>query len=150
MCQQVVKISKAQANQRAGRSGRECPGKCYRLFTEDAFEELDTLSVPEIQRVNMSQVILQLKELGVQSPLDFYYLSPPSELSIKNALEMLFLLGALDKVLLSIFTEVLSASLNDADSYLQSQRLTQHGKNMAKLPLDPKYAHLLLKSPEFR
>jgi HrpA-like RNA helicase len=95
---QVVNVSKAQANQRAGRSGRECSGKCFRLFTEAAFEGLDMLSVPEIQRVNMSQVILQMKELGVKSPLDFYYLSPPSEMAVRKALEMLLHLEALDKV----------------------------------------------------
>ena len=54
--------------------------------------------VPEIQRVNVAQVVLQLKVLGVASPMDFPYISPPSTTVLKLALEMLFLLGALNKV----------------------------------------------------
>jgi HrpA-like RNA helicase len=91
-------VSKAQANQRAGRAGRECEGKCFRLFTEPSFEELEVAATPEIQRVNVAQVVLQLKVLGVASPLDFPYISPPTSVIMKKALEMLFMLGSLNKV----------------------------------------------------
>ena len=94
----VTPVSKAQANQRAGRAGRESEGKCYRLFTESAFESLETVTTPEIQRVNVAQVVLQLKQMGVVSPLDFPYVSPPSPVVLRKALELLFLLGALGKV----------------------------------------------------
>jgi HrpA-like RNA helicase len=57
------------------------------------------LSVPEIQRVNVAQVVLQLKVLGVKSPTDFPYISPPSTAVLRKALEMLFLLGALNQVI---------------------------------------------------
>ena len=56
-------------------------------------------AVPEIQRVSVAQVVLQLKVLGVQSPMDFPYISPPSIAALKKALEMLYLLGALNPVL---------------------------------------------------
>lgn len=60
---QVTAVSQAQALQRAGRAGREGPGVCYRLYTEAVFETLPPTSKPEIQRMNLAQVILQLKEL---------------------------------------------------------------------------------------
>ena len=56
------------------------------------------ITVPEIQRVNVAQVVLQLKVLGVRSPMDFPYISPPSIAVLKKALEMLYLLGALNQV----------------------------------------------------
>ena len=121
-------ISKAQANQRAGRSGRESPGKCFRLYTEDMFESLEEVPIPEIQRVNIAQVILQLKAVGVESPLDFPYLSPPSRSSLRGALETLLMLRALDR----------------------DMSLTTHGRSMVRLPLEPHYAHLLLKSVEHK
>ena len=94
----VTPVSKAQANQRAGRAGRESEGKCYRLFTEGVFEALELVATPEIQRVNVAQVVLQLKQMGVASPMDFPYVSPPSPVVLRKALELLFLLGALGKV----------------------------------------------------
>jgi HrpA-like RNA helicase len=122
----VCPVSKAQANQRAGRSGRESAGKCFRLYTEPVFEELEEMTQPEIQRVNLTQVVLQLKSLGVTNPVQFPYLSPPSISALKKALETLLLLGALNK----------------------DQTLTDHGKRMSQLPLEPVYAHLLLRSQE--
>lgn len=124
---QVVPVSQSQANQRTGRAGREREGQCFRLFTEETFEALPISSVPEIQRVNIAQVILQLKVLGIANPLDFPYPSPPSQVSVRKALELLVGLGALDK----------------------SMNLTSHGRNMSCLPLDPQYAHLLLKSQDY-
>ena len=95
----VMPISKSQANQRAGRAGRECPGICYRIYTEDTYEhQLVEMTVPEIQRMNISQVILQLKVIGVERIGAFPFLSRPSDLVIRNALETLLHLGALDRV----------------------------------------------------
>lgn len=95
----IVPVSQAQANQRAGRSGRECPGKCFRLYTEETYEdELQENSVPEIERVNISQVILQLKAIGVVNCIKFPYVTPPSATSLRAAFELLLDIGALDKV----------------------------------------------------
>lgn len=73
----VVPISKAQARQRAGRAGREGPGVCFRLYTESKFDELESATVPEIKRCNLSTVVLQLKALGIDDVLRFDYIEPP-------------------------------------------------------------------------
>ena len=122
----TLPVSKFQANQRKGRAGRESPGKCFRLYTEQSYNELSIAPLPEIQRTNIAQVLLQLKVLGIIKPTSFPFISPPTEASILKAFQLLFALGAFD---------------ND-------QSLSIHGKAMASLPLDPMYANLLLKSQE--
>jgi HrpA-like RNA helicase len=122
----TVCISKAQANQRAGRAGRTGPGKCYRIYEEKAFLKFDDVTLPEIQRVNMTQVVLQLKDLGIANIMEFPLPSPPTKASVRQAFQVLLMLQALDK----------------------QQGLTPHGKNMAQLPLFPQLSHLLLKSVE--
>lgn len=90
-------VSKAAASQRAGRAGRTKPGKCFRLYTEKAFQALPDANIPEIQRSNLAPFILQLKALGIDNVVRFDYLTPPpAELMIK-ASELLFSLGALDE-----------------------------------------------------
>lgn len=123
----VNNISQAQAAQRTGRAGRVSAGFCFRLYTEDAFNELDENNVPEILRVNLAQVVLQLKGMGVHDPRTFDFLTPPSSASLLKAFELLFALGAVDK----------------------EMNLTQYGKKLAKLPLDPTFGHLLLKSSTY-
>jgi HrpA-like RNA helicase len=123
----VQDISQAQASQRAGRAGRVSAGICLRLYTEDAFESLSKVTTPEISRVNLAQVILMLKGMGVHDPNSFDYLTRPSVESLKQATKLLYALGALNEQL----------------------ELTGHGKRMAKLPVDPVYAHLLLQGPKY-
>eukprot|EP01035_Chromulina_nebulosa_P016851 gene16851-22336_t len=123
----VLPISQSQANQRAGRAGRESPGKCFRLYTENSYDSLELTNTPEIQRVNLSQVILQLKLYGLKSIQDFPFISRPEIICIKKALEELLLLDAID----------------------QNQELTNHGRRMACLPLTPIFANLLLKSEKY-
>ncbi|KAF9628920.1 ATP dependent RNA helicase [Lasiodiplodia theobromae] len=89
-------VSKASATQRAGRAGRTKPGKCYRLYTEQAFASLPEATVPEIQRSNLAPIILQLKALGIDNIARFDYLTPPPAELIIRALELLYSLGALD------------------------------------------------------
>ena len=93
----VQPISKAQARQRAGRAGREREGFCYRLFTEETFEQLAEHTIPEIKRCNLSGVVLQLLAVGVSDILSFEFMDPPSEEALLSALEQLFLLGAVEK-----------------------------------------------------
>ena len=95
-CLQVVPISQAQAWQRTGRAGREGPGKCYRLFTEDAFLALREVTEPEIKRANLSSVVLQLKTMGIENPLEFDFMDPPPKAALLRALELLYALQALD------------------------------------------------------
>lgn len=91
-------MSKFQADQRKGRAGRESAGKCFRLFTEAAFDKLPAAPIPEVQRANLAQVILQLKVLGVASIDSFSFLSPPADMALENAYKSLLLLGAISKV----------------------------------------------------
>eukprot|EP01119_Soliformovum_irregulare_P014156 TRINITY_DN3852_c0_g1_i4.p1 TRINITY_DN3852_c0_g1~~TRINITY_DN3852_c0_g1_i4.p1 ORF type:complete len:344 (-),score=89.55 TRINITY_DN3852_c0_g1_i4:343-1374(-) len=122
----VVPVSQAAARQRTGRAGREAPGKCYRLFTEDSFYELKESSLPEIRRANLASTVLQMKAIGLD-PVRFDYIDPPQKDAVRRALENLVYLGAI-------------ASNNT---------LTEEGKRMSELPLDPSFAKVLLASKEY-
>lgn len=125
----VVPISKQQANQRKGRAGRTGPGLCYRLYTEQQFEqELQETTVPDIQRVNLCNVVLQLKAVGVADLLSFDFLDPPPKETLFNALEKLFFLGALD---------------NDGT-------LTNLGRRMSELPIEPSESKTLLTAVDLK
>lgn len=121
-----VPISKAQAWQRAGRAGREAPGKCFRLFTESAFERFRPSPVPEVQRVSLASVVLQLKVLGVGDVFAFDFLQPPSRDALKQAHVQLLRLGALES---------------------RGMTVTSLGRRMAALPLPPTLARLILFAP---
>ncbi|KAL7834957.1 hypothetical protein SRHO_G00292040 [Serrasalmus rhombeus] len=126
----VQRVSKAQAWQRAGRAGREDSGSCYRLYTEEEFDNLVNMTVPEIQRCNLAGVILQLLALGVPDVLNFDFMSKPSPESMRMAVEQLDLLGAVER----------------KDDQVS---LTPLGKKMACFPLEPRFAKTILISPEF-
>jgi ATP-dependent RNA helicase DDX35 len=125
----VVPISRASATQRAGRAGRTRPGKCFRLYTESAFNNLlPETTFPEIQRSNLAPVILQLMNLGIQNVVRFDYLSPPPSDLVIRAMDTLYSLGAIDS----------------------NARLTKPlGSRMAELPLEPMLAKALLSAPSF-
>ncbi|ETL28161.1 ATP-dependent helicase HrpA [Phytophthora nicotianae] len=121
----VVPCSQASARQRAGRAGRTGPGKCYRLYTENAYKnEMLPTTVPEIQRANLGSVVLQLKAMGINDLMGFDFMDPPPQDALVMALENLYALGALD------------------DEGL----LTRLGKKMAEFPVEPKNAKVLLTS----
>lgn len=120
-------ISKASATQRAGRAGRTKPGKCYRLYTQPAYERLPEATVPEIQRSNLAPIILQLKALGIDNVLRFGFLTPPPAELIIRALELLYSLGALD-------------------DYAKLTRPL--GVRMAELSVEPMMAKVLLSAPK--
>ena len=123
----VTPISQDSANQRAGRAGRTGPGVCFRLYTESAFNnEMLPNSVPEIQRANLDNVVLELKAMGINDLLHFDFMDPPSAQSLVNAMERLYTLDCLD------------------DDGL----LTQLGRKMAEFPLNPQLSKALLKSEE--
>ncbi|KAJ8606233.1 hypothetical protein MRB53_041105 [Persea americana] len=87
---QVTPISQAQAKQRAGRAGRTGPGKCFRLYTETAFQsEMLPTTIPEIQRQNLSNTILMLKAMGINDLLGFDFMDPPPTNTMLTALEEL-------------------------------------------------------------
>ncbi|KAI2628391.1 P-loop containing nucleoside triphosphate hydrolase protein [Xylaria nigripes] len=121
----VVPISQAQANQRAGRAGRTGPGKCFRLYTEAAYNsELLPTTPPDIQRQNLAHVILMLKAMGINDLLHFDFMDPPPTNTMLEALETLYALSALD------------------DEGL----LTRLGRKMADFPMEPALAKVLIYS----
>jgi pre-mRNA-splicing factor ATP-dependent RNA helicase DHX15/PRP43 len=76
----VTAISKASAQQRAGRAGRTRPGKCFRLYTERAYmQEMQENTYPEILRSNLGSVVLQLKKLGIDDLVHFDFMDPPGQ-----------------------------------------------------------------------
>ena len=125
----VTPISKANANQRAGRAGRVRPGKCFRLYTSSSFQnELEDNNVPEIQRNNLISMILLMKSLGINNLLDFDFMdSPPHEILIK-ALEQLYALGALNS----------------------EGVLTQTGLKMIQYPIDPSLTKCIIASIKYK
>jgi pre-mRNA-splicing factor ATP-dependent RNA helicase DHX15/PRP43 len=124
----VSPISKASAQQRAGRAGRTRPGKCFRLYTEKAFKkELIEQTYPEILRSNLSNTVLELKKLGVEDLVHFDLMDPPAPETMMRALEELNYLACLD---------------DDGE-------LTTLGSLASEFPLDPALAVMLITSPEF-
>lgn len=124
----VTPISKASANQRAGRAGRTRPGKCFRLYTEKDFvKELEDATHPEILRSNLANTVLELLKLGIKDLVHFDYMDAPAPETIMRALELLHYLSALD----------------------DEGNLTRLGEIMADIPLDPQLAKMLIVSPEF-
>eukprot|EP00891_Asterochloris_glomerata_P005414 jgi/Astpho2/5414/Aster-07365 len=120
---QVIPVSQAQARQRAGRAGREQPGKAFRLYTEAAFRQLAPTTLPEIQRSNLAAVVLQLKALGVNDVANFPFMDKPSPAVLVRALEHLLRLGALDS---------------------NGKLTAKVGKPLAALPLEPRFGRALL------
>ncbi|XP_063402504.1 uncharacterized protein LOC134686725 [Mytilus trossulus] len=109
----VTLVTQSSANQRSGRAGRTAPGKCFRLYSESEYKEMNVCSTPEILRVNLGQAILKLMELGVD-PISFDFVESPPRDQLTNAMETLVSIGAV------------------ADGIL-----TDVGKWIAKLPFDP-------------
>mmetsp|Transcript_12583 Transcript_12583/g.25735 ORF Transcript_12583/g.25735 Transcript_12583/m.25735 type:complete len:692 (+) Transcript_12583:114-2189(+) len=93
----ITNISKASANQRAGRAGRTSPGKCYRLYPHSSFASFSNQTPPEISRTPLSSFILTMKALGIDNIMKFDLLTPPSVEAMCFALEELFAVGAIDK-----------------------------------------------------
>lgn len=121
----VSPISKASAQQRAGRAGRTRPGKCFRLYTEKAYKnEMQDNTYPEILRSNLGSVVLQLKKLGIDDLVHFDFMDPPAPETLMRALELLNYLAALD----------------------DDGNLTDLGAVMAEFPLDPQLAKMLIAS----
>ncbi|XP_066295564.1 pre-mRNA-splicing factor ATP-dependent RNA helicase DHX16-like [Branchiostoma lanceolatum] len=125
----VTPVSKASANQRAGRAGRVAPGKCFRLYTAWAYKnELEDTTVPEIQRTNLGNVVLLLKSLGINDLIHFDFMDPPPHETLVLALEQLYALGALN----------------------HRGELTKLGRKMAEFPVDPMLSKMIIASEQYK
>lgn len=118
----VEKISRASADQRAGRAGRTAPGLCVRLWTERDHAERRPQELPEIRRLELSEVILSLKASTGAAARDFRWLEPPEPRSLDRALELLSDLGATEG---------------------PDGPLTAIGQRMLALPMHPRYARMI-------
>ena len=123
------RISSASSLQRAGRAGRLGPGKCYRLWSAEQQRQLARQSAAEILQADLAPLALQILQWGINDPTELTWLDPPPQGHWLQALDLLELLGALDR---KNGTRVLSP----------------HGQAMTALPLHPRLAHLLLRGAE--
>lgn len=122
----IRKISRAAADQRAGRAGRTAPGRCFRLWSEPDHARRADFEAPEVHRVDLGEAVLLLKAAGVAEPREFRWLDPPAEEALARAERLLHDLGALD-----------AAGV-----------LTGEGCKMAALPLEPRFSRLMLAGNE--
>jgi HrpA-like RNA helicase len=120
----VVPISKAAATQRAGRAGRTAPGKAFRLYSRESFEQMEAETVPEIQRSSLLGTVLSLKKMGIKDIIRFEFIDPPDPILVTNALKQLFLLEAID----------------------ENGKLTPLGNEMCVFPLNPFLSRVLVAS----
>ncbi len=118
----VEKISQASANQRAGRCGRVMAGVCVRLYAEEDFRSRPAFTDPEILRTHLAAVILQMSALNLGRPEEFPFVDPPDSRQIGDGFRLLFELQAVD----------------------EQRRISEQGRQLAKLPVDPRLGRMLL------
>jgi ATP-dependent helicase HrpA len=124
---EVRPVSQASAIQRAGRAGRVQAGICYRLYSQRDFEERDKYTKPEIQRSDLSSVVLHMLLIGIKDLTGFDFIDAPEPKAFRNAISNLIELGALD----------------------ENQNLTELGVKMAHLPLEPRISAMLLAAEKY-
>ena len=124
----IEKIARSAANQRAGRCGRVMSGICIRLYDEEEFAQRAEFTDPEIFRVSLATVILRMSALGLGDVAEFPFIEPPGSRAIADGYQLLHELNAID----------------------EQRQLTKLGQELAKLPLDPKVARLLLAGKQYQ
>ena len=119
----IEAISQASAAQRAGRCGRVAPGVCYRLYEEDDFNARPAYTDPEIQRTNLASVVLTMRAFRLGDIDAFPFIDPPDPRAVRDAVRLLHELEA-----------------------LKDDALTETGRTMARLPVDPRLARMLVEA----
>jgi ATP-dependent helicase HrpA len=123
----IEPISKASADQRKGRCGRVGPGLCIRLYSEEDFSARADFTEPEILRTNLASVILQMKSLRLGEPEHFPFVEPPDSRMIADGVDTLVELGAIEP-----------------ETSKRPGELTPLGRDLAKLPIDPRVGRMIL------
>ena len=126
----IEPISQASANQRSGRCGRVANGIAIRLYSEEDFEARPEFTDPEIHRTNLASVILQMALLRLGDIRNFPFVQAPDEKSIRNGIQLLLELGA-----------IIEQNTHDA-----SPKLTDIGRQIARIPVDPRLARMLIEA----
>ena len=155
----VERISQASAAQRAGRGGRTAPGKCIRLWTEKEHAARAAQELPEILRHDLAEVILTLKASGIEDIENFAWLEKPDPESLKQTLTLLTDLGALSHSGTTARSERLALPNDSArrggatppaePTHNPGGQLTEIGKKMARFPMHPRYARMLIASEKY-
>ena len=143
----VEPVSQASARQRAGRCGRVAPGICIRLYGEDDFEARDAFTDPEILRTNLAAVILQMASLRLGDIAEFPFVQAPDPRAIRDGLGTLLELGAISETPAGSQTQ--PAATVETDTRRRRSRgpqLTEVGRTMARLPVDPRLARMLVEA----
>lgn len=136
---QVSWISKASAQQRSGRAGRTGPGHCYRLYSSALYEDhFAKFSVPEILRMPIEGVVLQMKSMNIDQVVNFPFPTPPDRVSLAQAEKLLVSLGALSR---PTMTRMIGG-VQEAGSI--GGQITDLGKAMAGFPVSPRFAKMLV------
>ncbi|MFE0857859.1 ATP-dependent RNA helicase HrpA [Streptomyces mutabilis] len=125
----IEPISQASANQRKGRCGRTSDGICIRLYSEEDFEARPEFTDAEILRTNLASVILQMTAAGLGDIEKFPFIDPPDHRNIRDGVQLLQELGALDPAQKDV-----------------RKRLTETGRKLAQLPVDPRLARMVLEA----
>lgn len=120
----LVEHALSGLDQRMGRAGRTAPGFCYRLFTKESLSHRPHYQVPEIQRSGLAQVVLAMKKVGIADVQEFDFIDPPNEDSVRQAEELLFLLGAID----------------------ECGEITPDGETMVDLSLEPRLGRMVIEA----
>ncbi len=126
----IEAVSQASANQRSGRAGRTSPGIAIRLYGEDDFDRRPEFTEPEILRTSLASVVLQMLSLGFGDIAEFPFLTPPGSRDVRSAIELLTELGA----------------VRTARTPGDSPSLTRIGRDIARMPIDPRFARMLVEA----
>lgn len=127
----IEKVSQASADQRAGRCGRVAPGVCIRLYEQDDYDARPEFTEPEITRTNLASVILQMASLGLGDIEAFPFVEPPDKRNVTDGIAVLEELNAVDP-----------------DRFGTTKWLTSMGRELARLPVDPRLARMIIAAGE--
>lgn len=137
----IEKISLASADQRAGRAGRTAPGVCVRLWTEREHAQRPLQELPEVRRLDLSEVVLTLKASGIDDVAGFPWLEKPEPKALERAEMLLEDLGAI-----SSLKSQNSKGTNSKETAAAHSRITETGRKMLRFPVHPRYARMLLEA----
>ena len=132
----IEPISQASANQRAGRCGRVAEGVAIRLFSQADYNSRPRFTEPEILRTSLASVILQMASLGLGAVEDFPFLDAPDRRAVRDGVALLVEIGALAQ----------DSGAEDATPASSQYRLTGIGRDLARLPIDPRLGRMLLEA----
>ena len=132
----IEPVSQASANQRAGRCGRVAEGVAIRLFSQADYNSRPRFTEPEILRTSLASVILQMASLGLGAVEDFPFLDAPDRRAVRDGVALLVEIGALAQ----------DREAEDATPASSQYRLTGIGRDLARLPIDPRLGRMLLEA----